>query len=178
MAADAATAHDVRTGVARYISGAMRPFPFAAAMTPAAHRPVVDDAPPLPSLPVRARPTVTPWAVLLACAPIFAGLYLLLPSSGPARTIAYPVFGIIATIAILAGVRLNRPTRPHAWHLIAAGLGLLSIGDVTYSVIALTTPEVPYPSLADVPYLVGYGALALGVMRLVRGRMAGGDRIP
>ncbi|MDQ3128309.1 MAG: EAL domain-containing protein [Chloroflexota bacterium] len=118
------------------------------------------------------------WLLMLVAAPLLAGLYLLLPASGSARTITYPIFGIIATVAIVVGVRINRPDRRGAWQLIAFGLALLSVGDITYTVIALTSPEVPYPSLADGVYFAAYGALVVGVLRLVRGRMTGGDRIP
>src|SRR5205085_1815400 len=124
------------------------------------------------------RRTVSPWLALLAATPVAAALYLLLPVDGPSRTIAYPMAGIAATVAILIGVQVNAPARPGAWRLIALGLGLLSVGDVTYTVNLLVATEDPYPSAADVPYLLGYVALVFGVVRLARGRMAGGDRIP
>jgi diguanylate cyclase (GGDEF)-like protein len=116
--------------------------------------------------------------VLLVCAPVFAALYLMLPAGGPAQLVIYPVFGFVATLAILAGIRLNRTTRPGAWRLSAGGLGLLAIGDVVYTLVIVLVPEITYPTPADVPYLLGYGALVLGVRRLVSGRMAGGDRVP
>jgi diguanylate cyclase len=117
-----------------------------------------------------------PWLVLLAASPILAVTYLLLPVSGPARPIAYPLFGLIATLTITIAVRRRSPARPRAWALIALAFTLLSAGDVTYTVLALTQTEIPYPSFADLFYLGGYGALIAGVAGLLRGRLPGSDR--
>jgi diguanylate cyclase (GGDEF)-like protein len=107
-----------------------------------------------------------------------AAFYLLLPASGPAHAIAYPVFGLIAMFAILVGVHRRRPARPTAWRLIALALALLAIGDITYALLALGRDVVPYPSIADVGYLAGYVALIVGTVGLIRGRALGGDRTP
>ena len=88
--------------------------------------------------PVRARlgkvrlPRVTrlhSWLILLAAIPVLSTVYLLLPESGAARTVAYPAFGLIAMVAVLVGVHRRRPVRAGSWRLIALGLALLSIGD-------------------------------------------------
>ncbi|HEX2754804.1 MAG TPA: EAL domain-containing protein [Candidatus Limnocylindrales bacterium] len=117
------------------------------------------------------------WRVFAVAAPVFALLYLALPGSGPARTLAYPVFGIVASIAIVVGIRRGSPTRPGSWWLIAGALVLMATGDIAYSAIELVG-EVPYPSLADAFYLAGYLALVGGVTGLARGRLSGGDRTP
>jgi hypothetical protein len=118
------------------------------------------------------------WAVLLVAIPFLAAFYLLLPAEGPAHAIAYPAFGLIATVAILVGVYRRRPTRPRAWRLIALALALLSLADIVYGVLALGGEEVAYPSIADIGYLAGYVALIGGTIGLIRGRVAGGDRTP
>ena len=118
------------------------------------------------------------WLVLLAAIPFLAMFYLILPSEGPARTIVYPTFGLIAVAAILAGVHRRRPARRGSWRLIALALAMLSLGDITYSVLALGGAAVAYPSLADIGYLAGYASLIAGVMGLIRGRAPGGDRAP
>src|SRR5919206_4496407 len=128
--------------------------------------------------PMHGRWRALSWRMFLVAAPLFAGAYLLLPTTGSARTIAYPAFGLIATAAILASVRWGRPERPRSWRMIAIGLALLSVGDITYSALVLMGGEIPYPSLADVGYLCGYSFVALGVAGLTRGRMSGGDRMP
>lgn len=115
------------------------------------------------------------WAVLLVAIPFLIALYLLLPIDGSARTIAYPAFGLIGTAAILIGIHLRRPVRVGSWRLLAAAFALLSLGDVTYTVLSLNG-DVAYPSLADIPYLVGYLFLILGFGGLIRGGIPGGDR--
>ena len=118
------------------------------------------------------------WQILLAAIPVLSTVYLLLPESSAARTVAYPVFGLIAMVAVLVGVHRRRPVRAGSWWLIALGLALLSIGDITYSALAFGGQEVGYPSLADLGYLSGYLAFILGSFGLMRGRVAGGDRTP
>jgi diguanylate cyclase len=118
------------------------------------------------------------WLILLAAIPFLAGFYLLLPIEGTARTFAYPAFGLIGMVAILAGVHRRKPARRGSWRLIAIALALLAIGDVTYSVMLIGGGEVPYPSLADIAYVGGYAALIGGVAGLIRGRVPGGDRTP
>jgi diguanylate cyclase (GGDEF)-like protein len=116
------------------------------------------------------------WIVLVTASPFLAAGYLLLPTTGPAQDIAYPVYGVIGTIAILIGIHTRRPPRRAAWQLLALGLALLAAGDVIYSILAFGVPEVAYPSAADIAYLAGYGALVAGVLSLIRGRVPGGDR--
>ena len=113
------------------------------------------------------------WVVLLAAIPVLIAGYLLLPAG--AHTIAYPAFGLIATTTILIAIKTRHPARAGPWRLVAVAFALLSLGDVSYSVLALGG-EVGYPSLADLAYLAGYVALIGGVTGLIRGRVAGGDR--
>lgn len=93
--------------------------------------------------------------VLLAI-PLLSAIYLALPADGAARTIVYPAYGLIATLAILIGVRRQRPVRAGSWRLIAAAIALLTAGDIIYTVLVIAGGEVPYPSLSDVGYLAGY----------------------
>jgi diguanylate cyclase (GGDEF)-like protein len=113
------------------------------------------------------------WVVLLTATPVLIAAYLLLPTG--AHTIAYPAFGLIATTTILIAITIRHPARSGPWRLVAVAFALLSLGDVSYSVLALRG-EVGYPSLADLAYLAGYVALISGVTGLIRGRVAGGDR--
>ncbi len=118
------------------------------------------------------------WAVLLVATPFLAAFYLLLPGTGPSRVIAYPAFGLIGMLAILIGIHRRRPARLGSWRLMAVALALLSLGDITYSVLALDGQEIPYPSLADVAYLAAHAAPICGSVGLIRGRVPGGDRTP
>ena len=118
------------------------------------------------------------WVVLLIAIPVLAAFYLLLPTTGLSRTVAYPAFSLIGMIAILIGVHRRGPDRPGSWRLIAIALALLAIGDTVYSILALDGAEVAYPSPADIAYLGAYIALIGGVVGLVRGRVPGSDRTP
>jgi diguanylate cyclase (GGDEF)-like protein len=118
------------------------------------------------------------WVVLLAAIPFLAAFYLLLPASGPAHAIAFPMYGLVGTVIILIGMHRGRPVRPRAWRVLALGIALLSIGDIVYAVLVLVSPDVGFPSLADIGYLLGYVALIGGTVGLIRGRVAGGDRTP
>jgi diguanylate cyclase (GGDEF)-like protein len=115
------------------------------------------------------------WVGFLAAIPFVAAFYLLLPTTGLVRTIVYPVFGLIGTVAILVGLRLRPPSRRRSWYLIALAFALMSVGDITYSILHIGG-ENPYPSMADLGYLAGYVALILGFGGLIHGRIPGGDR--
>jgi len=141
------------------------PFSFAAHLRPG-------------GTPAVGRTRIPPaWLLLLAVVPLLAGSYLLLPAAGSARVAAYPIFGLVAMVIVLAVAQWKRPARAGSWRLIALALALLSTGDIAYTVLSIGGGGVvSYPSVSDVAYLGGYGALILGVVGLFRGRLAGGDR--
>jgi diguanylate cyclase (GGDEF)-like protein len=118
------------------------------------------------------------WVVLLAAIPILAGSFLLLPTDGSARSIVYPAFALFSMIVILASTHLRKPARSGSWRLVAVALGLLALGDITYTLLIIGGEEAPYPSLADAAYVAGYVTLIAGAVGLVRGRIPGGDRTP
>jgi hypothetical protein len=115
------------------------------------------------------------WVFLLVMAPI-VGLYLF----GPAPFNAGPVFnaiGLSAAAAIIAGVRLHRPSSKAAWYLIALGMALFVAGDVlTYNYQRFFGRVVPFPSIADIFYLGTFPAVVAGLLLLIRRRNRGGDR--
>jgi GGDEF domain-containing protein len=117
-----------------------------------------------------------PWAILLVATPILAAAYQLLPTVGEWRTIAFPMYGFAMSIVITVAVLRRTRERRAAWLAIAMAFTLLTVGDVSYTVLALIGPEVPYPSVADVFYLAGYLALVIGAIALVRGRTTGSER--
>jgi diguanylate cyclase (GGDEF)-like protein len=116
------------------------------------------------------------WSVLLAAIPFLAVSYLLLPDEALAHAVVYPVYGILAVLAILVGCKRRRPKRVGSWLLIASGLGFLSLADITYSALVFASPDVAYPSIADLGYLAGYAFVISGMLGLMRGRASGGDR--
>ena len=90
-----------------------------------------------------------------------------------------PVFnaiGFSACIAIVTGVRVNRPDARLAWYLIALGQALFAAGDVlAYNYKALFGGPLPFPSVADPLYLAVYPVTVAGLLLLIRARTRGRD---
>ena len=104
-------------------------------------------------------------AIFLAAALALTVAYFVVPR-GAAQNDINEVVGIASALAIVLGVRLNRPSFPLPWLLFAAGNLLFALGDVVFN--QLSNP--PTPSAADWLYLAGYPALAAGlVLLLIRG---------
>jgi signal transduction histidine kinase len=126
----------------------------------------------IPGRPMRERAW---WLFLLAMAPI-VGLYLF----GPVAFNQGPVFngiGLSGVAAIIAGVRLHRPSSKAAWYLIALGLAFFVGGDVlAYNYERLFEHALPFPSIADLSYLAVFPATVAGLLLLIRRRTRGGDR--
>ncbi|MFE0463088.1 aminotransferase class I/II-fold pyridoxal phosphate-dependent enzyme [Kitasatospora sp. NPDC058965] len=101
------------------------------------------------------------WAAFTAC-------YLLRPGW---HTVTWAAIGLASSAAILIGVRLHRPSRRLPWVLLAIANFAFTIGDTTYNVIKAVTGEPnPFPSLADVFYLVTYPLFAAGLVVFIRCR--------
>ncbi|HEX9682043.1 MAG TPA: bifunctional diguanylate cyclase/phosphodiesterase [Acidimicrobiales bacterium] len=113
------------------------------------------------------------WFLIAGFAAIVA--YYALPEDTAALTWIYQGVGLAAAGAIVAGIWLHRPRRPGAWYAAAAGILLFSAGDAVWAYYELVGGDVPLISVADVFYLAGYPALALGVVWFVRARRPGRD---
>src|SRR5437870_2820114 len=58
--------------------------------------------------------------------------------------------GLSSVVAILVGVRRNRPEQPLPWYLLAGAVGTFAAGDFTYNVLTLVLhQDNPFPSVAD-----------------------------
>ena len=116
------------------------------------------------------------WLLYLAFGACGGVCYYFVPpfaKSGP----FFNVLGISSVIAILVGVRLNRPERRLPWLLFAAGQALFIGGDViTYNYPKLFGHDIPFPSIGDVFYLGVYPCLIAGILIMIRRRDPGGDR--
>ena len=115
------------------------------------------------------------WLWFLVAGTAFCLGYFLLPSP-EIQDLAYQVPGMFAVGAIFVGIRLHRPTDPHPWVTLAAGLTLTTLGDWTWVLLDRVYGIEPFPSTADVFYLGGMGMIALAVLWLAKGRIPGGDR--
>jgi diguanylate cyclase (GGDEF)-like protein/PAS domain S-box-containing protein len=117
------------------------------------------------------RSRVQAWQVFLAIGVLGTFLYLLVPPlKGSALLIN--ALGLWSVVAVVVGIRRNRPSYSLPWWLFAVGLGLYVMGDVyTYSFPKyILHHEVPFPSIGDAIYLAVYPALMLGLLLLVRRR--------
>ncbi|MFJ5116659.1 putative bifunctional diguanylate cyclase/phosphodiesterase [Kitasatospora sp. NPDC088548] len=108
------------------------------------------------------------WMVLLT------GIYYTNPSQ---RIIWWTGIGLSGVVAIVVGVRLNRPSHARFWYLLALANLSFTAGEVV-QVIQLQFLRLgyPFPSVADIFYLAEYLLYAAGVLGFIRWRTAHQDR--
>ena len=120
------------------------------------------------------RSRVWAWYLVSTCA--LMGLYLFAPvlaGSGPLIN----ALGLSGVIAIVVGIRLNKPRARAAWWLFAGGQFLFFCGDLyTYSYPKLFGADVGFPSIGDALYLAVYPVLMAGFALLIRRRNPRPDR--
>jgi diguanylate cyclase (GGDEF)-like protein/PAS domain S-box-containing protein len=122
-----------------------------------------------------ARPRL--WQAYLGGGALCAALYLLVPPL-KGNALFFNALGLTSWIAVIVGIRRNKPRFALPWWLFAVGLCLYWMGDVyTYSYPRYVLHhEVPFPSIGDAIYLSVYVALMLGLALLVRRRNPQRDR--
>jgi diguanylate cyclase len=111
--------------------------------------------------------------VLVAGAAFIAAYFLAFDTE--TQDLLYQVPGMIAPVAVLAGIARYRPSDPRPWLTLAFGLLLTVAGDWTWVVLERMGQE-PFPSIADALYLSGLGLTAVAIIWLLRDRIPGGDR--
>jgi diguanylate cyclase (GGDEF)-like protein len=99
--------------------------------------------------------------------------YVVMPK-GALSSICYLLVAVSSVVAIVVGVRTHRPASARSWYAIGAGVLLWTVGDVLFFTFDHVLHIEAFPSVADVPYLLGYPAVALGLVLLVRLRLTGG----
>jgi diguanylate cyclase (GGDEF)-like protein/PAS domain S-box-containing protein len=111
------------------------------------------------------------WQGYLAFGVVGIFLYLLVPPL-KGSPVLFNCLGMTSWIAVIVGIRRNRPRYALPWWLFAFGFFLYWLGDVyTYSYPQLILHhEVPFPSIGDAIYLTVYPAQMLGLLLLVRRR--------
>jgi diguanylate cyclase len=106
------------------------------------------------------------WLVAAGITGLFCVGYILSPSS--AHETVFVVAVVIGSTTVVV-VATKRPLRRGAWLTLAAGVGLMAVGDLLWSGHELLTGESPpFPSVADVGYLGGVAAMIVGLFLLVR----------
>jgi len=104
------------------------------------------------------------------------GAYYTVPAvSG--NGVLFNLIGLSSSIAIIVGVRKNKPSSKLPWMLFALGQLLFVTGDAFYyGYNALFGADVPFPSLGDIFYLSVYPSLIAGLLIIIRRRSPGGNR--
>lgn len=73
-----------------------------------------------------------------------------------------------AVVAIVAGIRINRPAYAIAWWLIAAGEAVYAVANVIWYLYTLGFDvELPFPSVADAIYIPAYVMVLGGIGMLM-----------
>lgn len=103
-----------------------------------------------------------PWLLFLTAGLIATELYYLV---APLQNPLYLLIGFAGAAAIVVGWWVHRPVQ-RGWLMLAAGIGLYSLGDLIYTIIMSETGTEPFPSIADGPYLLGQLLVVFGVARL------------
>jgi diguanylate cyclase (GGDEF)-like protein/PAS domain S-box-containing protein len=116
-------------------------------------------------------PRVEIWQGFLAIGGAGTALYMLVPPF-QGNALVINALGLLSPVAVIAGIRRNKPGYALPWYLFAAGLFLYWLGDLyTYSYPRyILHHEVPFPSIGDAVYLSVYPVLMLGLLLLVRRR--------
>jgi diguanylate cyclase (GGDEF)-like protein/PAS domain S-box-containing protein len=106
------------------------------------------------------------WALLV-------GAYYLLPGL---RVEAWGLIGLCGVGGIVAGVVVNRPARKLPWLLLAAAQASFVAGQMGFLVAQLMNTPLPFPSYADVLYLLTYPLYAAALLIFIWWRTPDGDR--
>src|SRR6202050_4758362 len=104
---------------------------------------------------------------------LLTALYYALPGL---RAVTWGLIGLSGVVAIVMGVIINRPSRKLPWLLLAAALTSFTAGQVSFLVAQLVGAQLPFPSFADVLYLLTYPLYASGLLIFIWWRTPGWDR--
>lgn len=89
------------------------------------------------------------------------------------------ITNLFATICLIYGAYAsgyNRNIRI-AWTVLAVGQLTWTIGDIIWSILEISLHEVPFPSLADWPYLAFFPIFATGILLLPRAPLTYGEKL-
>ncbi len=93
------------------------------------------------------------------------------------RVGAWGLIGLSGVVAIVAGVVINRPARKAPWLLLAGANLSFTAGQVSFLVLTqILAAKVPFPSFADLLYLVTYPLYAAGLLIFIWWRTPDRDR--
>lgn len=121
-----------------------------------------------------AQPRPWLWYTVIGLA-LIAVSHTILPTAGD--TLIYDFFCLSATLAVFWRGRDPRTAGRHVWHLLALAMGLLTIGNVAWTIDEVVRDiAIPFPSLADAIFLGAFPIAAAALVMLSRQRGRGSDR--
>ena len=88
---------------------------------------------------------------------------------------AYLVGSVAASVALWVGLWWRRPSTARPWQWLAGGVTAWAVADVAYAAYGWFGHPDPSVSYADALYFLGYGAVAVGLVLVIRARKPGGD---
>lgn len=110
---------------------------------------------------------IAPWLYLGANVP----LVILIFSLPQYHVYLWGLLGLGAATAIIVGVVRNRPAHRVAWLSIALAVTTFACGDITYDVETEFFHQInPFPSVADIFYLITVPLLTAGLIAMARAR--------
>ncbi len=113
------------------------------------------------------------WVGYLALATALTCCYYLFPAY---QSPVWTALGLSSVVATVVGVRRHRPRQPLAWYLLAAAELAFITGDTTYNVLTdVLHQDNPFPSVADLLYLLTYPLFAAGIFLIIRARSSSRD---
>jgi len=84
-----------------------------------------------------------------------------------ARAAAWGAISLSGAVAMVAGVRLNRPGRARQWLILAAAALLLGVGDTASLFLRAHGAADPQPLPVDLCYLAMFVLITIGVLGLL-----------
>jgi diguanylate cyclase len=103
----------------------------------------------------------------------YLAIGMLVVLSGPllpvfVRQVAYALAGLSATVAIVAGVRRNRPARSRAWWLFCAGIACSIGAALAWGLEYAAAGELAFPTWKDGLFFLAYPLIGGGLVAWVR----------
>jgi diguanylate cyclase (GGDEF)-like protein len=115
------------------------------------------------------------WALYLAAVAFVGGLYFVVPTTTVSKLVLYNGVGLSSVVAILVGIRRNRPADARAWRFIALGAASFLSADLCYYILEAVSDQTPFPSPADALFLSMYPLVIAGLAVLLRKASPGRD---
>jgi diguanylate cyclase len=111
------------------------------------------------------------WRISLCLGFLTTALYFAMPSA-TAHHLFSSVLVLAAVAAMATGIRVNRPSKPDAWLLMAAGLALMAVGAAGQGLLHGGGTGV----VAQAMNVLARALLAVGLLKLVGRTSSSGDR--